>query len=60
MWGGCGFLNYFCVTFDGPHKHLTIRLRGPTPKNVKVTSIPKSRLRRHGAGVVITPDDQKP
>jgi len=61
VWGGCGFLNYFCVTFDGPRKHFTIRLRGAIPKDFTVTRVPKTRLRRQFRGsVVITPDDQDP
>jgi hypothetical protein len=43
LWGRCGFLNHFCVTFDGPNKHFTIRLRGPIPPGFTVSRIPKER-----------------
>ena len=29
LWGRCGFLDHFRVTFDGPGKHFTIRMSGP-------------------------------
>ena len=42
LWGRCGFLDYFRVTFDGPAKHFTIRRRGPTPKGMTVSRISKA------------------
>jgi hypothetical protein len=44
LWGRCGFLNHFCVTFDGPNKHFTIRRRGPLPPGFTVSRIPGRRL----------------
>ena len=41
LWGRCGFLDHFRVTFDGPDKHFTIRLRGPKPPGFEVSPIPK-------------------
>jgi hypothetical protein len=46
LWGRCGFLNHFCVTFDGPGRHFTIRRRGPIPSGMTVSRIPKARRRR--------------
>jgi hypothetical protein len=46
LWGRCGFLNHFCVTFDGPGKHFTIRRRGPAPRDSEVSRISKPKPRR--------------
>jgi hypothetical protein len=42
LWGRCGFLNHFCVTFNGPDQHFTIRLRGPAPPGFTVSRIKKA------------------
>jgi hypothetical protein len=46
LWGRCGFLDHFSVTFDGPGRHFTIRRRGPMPPGMTVSRIPKARRRR--------------
>jgi hypothetical protein len=58
LWGRCGFLNYFSVTFNGPQKHFTIRLRPPWPSNFKVTRNPRGRSLHRRRGATITRRDQ--
>jgi hypothetical protein len=60
LWGRCGFLNHFRVTFDGPGRHFTIRLRGSMQPGFKVDILPKGKGRPSKKGDVIAPEDQSP
>jgi hypothetical protein len=60
LWGRCGFLDHFRVTFDGPEKHFTIRLRGPAPAGFELNPLPRRRRRILKGGDLITPGDQNP
>ncbi len=45
VWGGCGFLNYFRVTFDGPSRKFVIRWRDRSSDRFTVTRLRKSKAR---------------
>jgi hypothetical protein len=60
LWGRCGFLNHFSVTFNGPARHFIIRLRGVPPPGFRVDALPTARERSARRGHVISPDDQSP
>ena len=60
LWGRCGFLEHFRVTFDGPGRHFTIRLRDPIPPGFKVDTLPRGKRRPPKEGDVIAPEEQGP
>jgi hypothetical protein len=60
LWGRCGFLDHFSVTFNGPKRHFTIRLRGSIPPGFKVDVLPRGKGRASERGDVIAPGDQSP
>ena len=43
LWGMAHFLEHFRVTFDGPEKHFTVRLRDPVPWAFRSTVCPAAR-----------------
>lgn len=60
LWGRCGFLNHFRVTFHGPGRFFILRLRNPAPPGFVVEPIPRDVRRRPGEGGLILPTDQDP
>lgn len=56
LWGRCGFLNHFRVTFHGPRRLFILRLRTPIPAGFRVEPLP----RRRGSSGLILPADQEP
>jgi len=59
LWGIAGFLEYFNVTFSGPARHFTLRLRGASPPGFEIEPIPKHR-RVRPRDSIIDPDEQGP
>lgn len=58
LWGRCGFLNHFRVTYHGPRRLFILRLRTPIPTGFAVEALPR---RRHpGGSGLILPTDQDP
>jgi hypothetical protein len=60
LWGRCGFLDHFSVTFNGPARHFIIRLRGSPAPGFEVDDIPRAKGRSSKHGDVVSPDDQSP
>ena len=60
LWGRCGFLQYFNVSFYGPNKCFIIRLRNPPPPHFTVHSIPIPKRRSPKGSDLITPGEQEP
>jgi hypothetical protein len=60
LWGRCGFLQYFNVTFNGPDKSFVIRLRGPVPGEFTVRPVPKPGRQSSKGSDLITPGEQNP
>jgi hypothetical protein len=60
LWGRCGFLQHFNVTFYGPDRSFVIRLRDPVPPGFTVDSIPRRKPRGSKGSDLITPSDQNP
>jgi hypothetical protein len=59
LWGISGFLEYFNVTFAGPARHFTLRLRGAAPPGFEIELIPRPR-RAHPRDSIIDPEEQQP
>jgi hypothetical protein len=60
LWGRCGFLDQFRVTFDGPARHFTIRLPSRLPAKFGVETSSTRPSRSASFDDLVTPDDQQP
>jgi hypothetical protein len=60
LWGRCGFLDHFSVTFNGPARFFITRLRDPMPTGFTVESLPRRRRSGSRGSDLITPADQEP
>jgi hypothetical protein len=60
LWGRCGFLQHFNVTFNGPGHYFIIRLRKRLPAGYTVDSVPRASRRGPRGSDLIVPGDQNP